>query len=556
MPPLRWVVAALCAVSVLAASGRADAQVRAAVIVQGLSLPVDFVQDPGDPHVQFVVEQGGRIRVLRDRVLLATPLLDLSASIASGGERGLLGLAFPPDATGNRFFVNFTDRSGDTVVARFRRSDANRLVAEASSRLDLRWSTGERVIRQPFANHNGGNLEFGPDGYLYVGLGDGGSGNDPGNRAQDGSTLLGKMLRIDVGVTDEDDKGFRVPPDNPFLGGRPVPALPETWAFGLRNPWRYSFDDPARGGTGALVIGDVGQNAFEEIDYEPPGRGGRNYGWRVREGLHPNVASPPPAFGPVTDPILDYGHGTGVSVIGGVVYRGRSLGPAFLGRYFYADLVGRVWSLGLSVDSATGDARVTGQLEHTAQLGGQAALGPITSFGVDAQGEAYLVTYSPGRVLKLVPADRDEDGLPDWWEEQFGLSPASAAGDDGAAGDPDSDGSTNLEEYRQDTHPRGSYRRAFGRGLARGAPGMQVVFVNPNPTPATLLLRFVDATGAGRSRCVRLAPQARLPVSLAVTSPAGAVVEVLRSFESDAVVVVEGLSAGERRGETTTAHGR
>ncbi len=539
----------------LPTSGRADAQVRAAVVVQGLSLPVGFVQDPGDPRVQFVVEQAGRIRVLRDGVLLATPFIDLSASIASGGERGLLGLALPPDASSNRFFVNFTNRSGDTVVARFRRSAASRLVADVSSRLDLQWSSGERVIRQPFANHNGGNLAFGPDGYLYVGLGDGGSGNDPGNRAQDGSTLLGKMLRIDVGVTDEDEKGFRVPPDNPFLGGRPVPALPETWAFGLRNPWRYSFDDPARGGTGALVVGDVGQNAFEEIDYEPRGRGGRNYGWRVREGSHPNIASPPPAFGPVTDPILDYGRGTGVSVIGGVVYRGPGLGPAFAGRYFYADLVGRVWSVGLAVDDVTGEAKVVDRVEHTGELGGQAALRPITSFGVDADGEVHIVTYSPGRVLKLVPADRDGDGLPAWWEEQFGLDPASGTGDDGADGDPDGDGRTNIEEYRAGSHPRGFHRRLLGGALAGGDPNTRVLFVNPNQAAANLLLQFVDAKGARRPSYMRLAPLASLPVSVAVTSPDGRVVEVLRAFESDIAVRVEGLPDRERR-TGTTGHGR
>jgi glucose/arabinose dehydrogenase len=518
----------------------AEAQIRGAAIVQGLNLPLAFVQDPGDPRVQFVVEQGGRIRVLRDGVLLATPFLDLSASVVSGGEQGLLGLAFPPAAANNRFYVNFTNRSGDTVVARFRRSTGDRLVADPSSRLDLLWSTGERVVRQPFVNHNGGNLVFGPDGYLYIGLGDGGSGNDPGNRAQDGGTLLGKMLRIDVDVPDADPKGFRVPPDNPYLGSRPVPALPETWAFGLRNPWRYSFDDPARGGTGALVIGDVGQNAFEEIDYEPRARGGRNYGWRVFEGSHLNVASPPPAYEPVTDPIYDYDHRTGFTIIGGFVYRGRALGPPYAGRYFYADLNGRVWSLGLAVD-ATGEARVTDQLEHTAELGGQTALGAITSFGVDAAGELYIVTQSGGRVLQLVSPDSDGDGLPDAWELQFGLNPASASGDDGPDGDPDHDGLTNVQEYRAGTHPRGFYRRTFGGGLAAGIGGPAAALVNRNASVANLLLRYIDSTGAEATRYLRLAPQERQVITLVEAPQAGAPVRALAGLESDVLVLVEGV---------------
>jgi glucose/arabinose dehydrogenase len=405
MAPNRLLVVATCVAAAALHAGQAGAQLRTAVVVAGLNQPLDFVQDPSDPLVQYVVEQGGRIRVLQRGALRATDFLDLSGSITSGGERGLLGLAFPPDyARSGRFYVNFTNPSGDTVVARFRRSAADRLAADPASRFDLLWSTGERVIRQPFANHNGGDLVFGPDGYLYVGMGDGGSGDDPGNRAQDPRTLLGKMLRIDVGVPDDDPRGFRVPPDNPFLSGVPILALPEIWDIGLRNPWRYSFDDPARGGTGALVIGDVGQNTYEEIDYEPAQvRGGRNYGWRIREGAHPHIATLPPAFTPLTDPIFDYDHTVGVSIIGGVVYRGTALGPDYVGRYFYADLNGRVWSLGLSVDRGTGEAHVVDQVEHTADLGGAAVLGGMVSFGTDAAGEPYLVNLFTGTVLRILP---------------------------------------------------------------------------------------------------------------------------------------------------------
>jgi glucose/arabinose dehydrogenase len=183
-----------------------------------------------------------------------------------------------------------------------------------------------------------------------------------------------------------------------------VSARPEIWSFGLRNPWRFSFDDPGRGGTGALVIGDVGQNAHEEIDYEPRGAGGRNYGWRIREGAHPNVGTAPPAFAPLVDPIFDYDHGAGVCIIGGFVYHGSALGPRFVGRYFFADLVGRVWSLGLAVNATTGEATAVDVREHTAELGGIDQLRTISAFGVDAAGELYIVNQSAGRVIRIASA--------------------------------------------------------------------------------------------------------------------------------------------------------
>jgi glucose/arabinose dehydrogenase len=386
-------------------SAGVHAQLRTRVHVSGLTLPVAIVQDPLDPAVQFVVEQGGRIRAIRNGVLEATPFLDLTASVRSGGEQGLLGLAFAPDAATGRFFVNFTNTAGDTVVARFRRSGSSPLVADAPSRFDLRWggASGPAFIAQPFSNHNGGHLAFGPDGYLYVGLGDGGSGNDPSHRAQDPSSLLGKFLRIDVNVPDTHPSGYVVPSDNPFLDGAPVSARPEIWSFGLRNPWRYNFDDPVLGGTGALLIGDVGQSAFEEIDYEPPNRGGRNYGWRNREGAHNNVTTLPPAYQPLVDPIHEYDRATGQSVTGGYVYRGRELGASFRGRYFFADFIqGRVWSIALVIDAPSGEARVSGLVEHTAELGGRAALGNVSAFGVNAAGELFIVSYSNGTVLQVL----------------------------------------------------------------------------------------------------------------------------------------------------------
>lgn len=390
----------LAAVCVVAFRILAQAPLRMRVYASGFTNPLAIVQDPTDRSVQFVLEQAGRIRVVRDGLIAAADFLDLRGAVVSGGEQGLLGLVFPPDGSSGRFFVNFTDRSGNTVVARFRRSAGNPLIADPASRFDLRWSTGLAFIRQPFANHNGGHLAFGPDGFLYVGLGDGGSGDDPDHRAQNPDELLGKMLRIDVNVSDSDPSGFAVPPANPFVGAPGTRR--EIWDFGLRNPWRYTFDDPARGGTGALVIADVGQNRIEEIDYEPRGRGGRNYGWRNREGAHDYVTSRPPAFTPLIDPIFEYDHSVGASITGGYVYRGTALGSEYQGRYFFADFIrGRVWSIALVVDPGTGEARATGLIEHTSDLGGTTQLGNVSSFGVDAGGEIFVVSYSRGIVFKL-----------------------------------------------------------------------------------------------------------------------------------------------------------
>jgi len=393
----------VAAVLVGAVVGNLHAQLRTRVQVSGFTMPVAFVQDPTDRRVQLLVQQDGHVRVVRDGTVLATDFVDLSPATVASGEQGLLGLAFAPDTSTGRVFVNFTNRQGDTVVARFRRS-ADPATADAASRFDLHWggASGPAFIAQPFSNHNGGNLVFGPDGYLYIGLGDGGAGDDPDHRAQNGSEWLGKMLRIDVNVADTHPSGYQVPGDNPFAGRGPVAARPEIWSFGLRNPWRYAFDDPGRGGTGALVIGDVGQDRYEEIDYEPPGRGGRNYGWRNREGAHDNVTTLPPAFLPLVEPIHEYDHSVGASIVGGFVYRGRALGASYIGRYVFGDFSGRLWSIALNVDSSTGEARASNLLEHTAELGGTGVLGQISSFGVDADGELYIVSYSHGRVLKII----------------------------------------------------------------------------------------------------------------------------------------------------------
>ncbi len=382
----------------LSGPSAAQAQLRTVAYATGLTSPIAFEQDPSDPANQYVAEQRGVIRLIRNGVVQATPFLDISSLVVCCGERGLLGLAFPPNyGASGRFYVNYT-RAGDgrVVVARYRRS-VNPLVAESQG-VSLVWSTGENTIRHPFSNHNAGCMQFGPDGYLYIAQGDGGSGGDPENNAQNTSELLGKILRIDVDVPDGHAEGFVVPAGNAGL------PRPEIWSLGWRNPWRFSFDPPARGGTGAMLVADVGQDAWEEIDYEPAGRAGRNYGWRVREGAHTYTGS---TTQPLVDPIYDYDHGAGRSITGGHVYRGASL-PAMRGRYFFADYATRrVWSLALHVNGSTGEASASSAadlIDHTTDLGGTTVLGGISAFGVDAAGELYIVSHSTGAILKVVGA--------------------------------------------------------------------------------------------------------------------------------------------------------
>ena len=382
------------------------AQLRAEHVLTSSGTPIAFVADPVVPGVAYIVHQQGYVELTIDGSLHPSYFMDLRSVTRSGGERGLLGMAFPPDAAASGYvFCNFTDLDGHTVVARFDRTFSEPFRVLPESRLDFKWSTGDRVIRQPFENHNGGHLAFGPDGYLYIGLGDGGNGNDPQNNAQNPRSLLGKMLRVDVNVPADDQNGFRVPADNPFLDGVPIAALPEIWSFGWRNPWRYSFDDFGEGATGALITGDVGQNAREEIDYEPPGAGGRNYGWRMREGKisTPGVPQTTPAYLPLSEPLHDYPRPDGFAVTGGYVYRGSALPGMYRGRYFFADYVAsRVWSMGLALNPVTGEATPIDLIEHTDELGGPRQLGGVTSFGRDLAGELYVTTFS-GQVLRIAP---------------------------------------------------------------------------------------------------------------------------------------------------------
>jgi glucose/arabinose dehydrogenase len=329
------------------------------VVTRGLSQPL-FVTHAGDGSGRlFIVEQPGRIRIVSRGALAPAPFLDISARVLSGGERGLLGLAFHPDYTRNgRYFVNYTRRpDGATVIAEYG--------APATANIS---APGERVllvIEQPYANHNGGMIAFGPDRFLYIGMGDGGASGDPQNRAQNPQELLGKLLRIDV------DRGepYANPPDNPFAGGG---GRREIFALGLRNPWRFSFDRE----TGQLYAADVGQNAWEEVDIV---RRGGNYGWRIMEGAHCFRPSRCDTAG-LELPIAEYANANGrCSITGGYVYRGHRI-EALRGIYLYSDYCsGEIWGLRGRESRVLLDSKLA-----------------VSSFGEDEAGEVYVVDHKGG----------------------------------------------------------------------------------------------------------------------------------------------------------------
>ena len=324
----------------------------------------------------FILEQDGLIRIFQNGALLAAPFLDIRDRVLSGGERGLLGLAFHPQYTQNGYFyVNYTNLQGNTIIARFQvsASDPNRADPSSEKRLIF--------VQQPYPNHNGGEVAFGPDGYLYLGLGDGGSQGDPNDHGQSLNTLLGKILRIDVDHGDP----YAIPPDNPFQGK----GNGEIWAYGLRNPWRFSFDRA----TGELYIGDVGQDLWEEIDYLPAGSpGGSNFGWNYMEGFHTYGNHTPPQNLQLTPPVAEYSHQFGCAVTGGYVYRGQQL-PDWQGVYLFGDYCsGNVWGLLRSPDGSW-------QQEMLYQN-----VGRISSFGEDEAGEIYLTDLG-GNLFQLVRND-------------------------------------------------------------------------------------------------------------------------------------------------------
>ena len=345
----------------------------------------------GDVDRLFVVEQAGRIRVLdlSTRKVRSEPFLTIPG-LARGNEQGLLGLAFHPNyASNGYFYVNCTRASdGATEIRRYQVSSQNRNLANATGTVILRFS-------QPYSNHNGGWIGFGPDGYLYIASGDGGSGNDPQNAAQDRRSLLGKILRIDVDTADG-GRLYGIPPTNPFASGG---GAPEVWHLGLRNPWRCSFDRE----TGDFWIADVGQYETEEVNFQPAGAsGGLNFGWRVFEGNQrtPGIDDPAPAG--ATSPVHVYSHQIGQSITGGYVFRGPDAGEA-RGRYIFGDFVsGRVWTLGRS------NGRVTGLREVTKELTASGGIPTLASFAEDASGRLYAISLG-GIVYRLAP---DSPGRP------------------------------------------------------------------------------------------------------------------------------------------------
>ena len=327
--------------------------------VASLNQPVAATWRANDPAM-YVAEKGGRVRALRSGG--AETVLDIANQVSTGGEQGLLGLVFSPDGT--RMYINYTNTAGDTRIVEYVMAAGR---ADTGSRREL------LAADQPYSNHNGGQLLFGPDGFLYIALGDGGSSGDPQNRAQNLGTVLGKILRIDPRPTPSGPYG--IPPGNPFAG-RPG-AAPEIWSFGLRNPWRFTFDRA----TGDMWIGDVGQNAWEEVDHEPRGAAGRNYGWDRFEGTHLREGSPPPGH---VLPVHEYPlSGSACAVTGGYVYRGGAI-PNMVGAYVFADFcVGKLWML---------------------RNGQRSDLAPdtdnVSSFAEDPAGELYVLSLS-GPIFRI-----------------------------------------------------------------------------------------------------------------------------------------------------------
>jgi glucose/arabinose dehydrogenase len=367
------------------AYGRFDpaaVKIRLDPVASGLNAPLAVV-DAGDGSGRlFVVEQPGRIRIVRDGVVADIPFLDITRRVRSGGEQGLLGLAFAPDfPTDPRLYVDYTDLDGNTVIASFRVPTATPDQADPDS---------ERIllhIDQPFPNHNGGALAFGPDGDLYVGMGDGGSGGDPLGNGQSLTTLLGKVLRIRPGATDLTGPAYSIPPDNPFAND--TPAKPEILAYGLRNPWRFSFDRT----TGDLWIGDVGQGAWEEVDViraTEPRTAALDFGWNVMEGRHCYDATGCRQDG-LTLPVAEYSHDQGCAIVGGYVGRDRAE-PTLDGGYLFGDdCSGNVWALDAAHPESVDPVLVL-ETDHQ-----------ISSFGEDEAGRLYLTDLAAGQVLRIVP---------------------------------------------------------------------------------------------------------------------------------------------------------
>ena len=364
-------------------------------VASGLHRPVYATAPPGDSRL-FILEQQGVIKILENGQINSTPFLDIHTLIpvvSGNDERGLLGMTFDPNfATNGYFYLDYDDLSSNTIIVRYSVS-GNPDVADPNS-ADILWT-----ITQPYTNHKGGTLLFSPvDHYLYIGMGDGGSEGDPQHRGQDTTTVLGKMVRIDV----SSGQGYSIPPTNPFYGH---PGMrQEIWAIGVRNPYRWSFDRA----TGDMWVGEVGQSSWEEIDYAPGNdHGGENYGWSIMEGKHCYNPSNGCDSTGLHDPIWEYSHANGCAIVGGYVYRGASI-PSYQGAYFFSDFCSsKIWSLRYD------GHQVTEFLDHTTELapGGGLTISAVSGFGEDGFGELYIVcrgSGTDGQVFKIVP---DPTGL-------------------------------------------------------------------------------------------------------------------------------------------------
>lgn len=419
----------------------AFSQVRLERIATSISLCTDIQSARDGSGRLFFVSQNGIINIWRNGQVLPRPFLDIRSKVSTGGERGLLGLAFPPSYKDKKwFYVNYTDRSGTSVIARYQLVGTDPDLADAANERIL------LTIPQPFANHNGGQIQFGPDGMLYVGMGDGGSANDPQGNSQNNLSLLGKMLRID---TESNLARYEIPQDNPFVNN---PAYrPEIWATGLRNPWRFSFDRS----TGDLFISDVGQSRQEEINFQPASsKGGENYGWVTMEGNECFRAGCNRAG--LTLPIWVYPRSQGLSVTGGYVYRGA---------YFYGDFVtGRIWAL-----RRQGDAWVN----ELAFDGGRALA--ISTFGLDEDGQLYVANYSNGEILRVVPPVFSRNSVVSASSFVPGMTPG---------------GLTSV--FTQNVLPANGSFLAGSLPLPRSLGGIQVR-VNGSPVPLLAVVRNGDS---------------------------------------------------------------
>lgn len=365
--------------------------IKLKLIADGLKQPVHITHARDEPDRLYVVEQAGQVRIIEKGKLLVKPFLDIRDRVNSGGEKGLLSIALHPDYKNNGFiYVNYTmEKQGlQTIVSRFGKSKDGQVKLK-SEKIILK-------IKQPYSNHNGGQLAFGPDGYLYIGMGDGGSANDPLSHGQNTRTLLGTLLRIDINSKGK-NKNYVIPDDNPFLKAKNF--LPEIWAYGLRNPWRFSFDKATKD----LYLADVGQDAVEEINII---KKGGNYGWNIMEGdFCFSEEDARCKNGKLKSPVHVYYHPEGFSVTGGFVYRGDSI-PGLCGVYLFADYVTeKIWGIRVKGGKSVKQKVLISKgnlVRHTLSRVKPIGLN-ISSFGEDESGELYIADHGHGRIYKIVP---------------------------------------------------------------------------------------------------------------------------------------------------------